>query len=479
MGTSTHRAAAADATVDVAMLLLRCAAVGKHRDVFLNPLPPRSPDSFVWGTVRVPVVGAGNSRRSGYTHENDNVVSLPTMANRVWKATECCDRKLQRQLQRQLQLQLQQQTAKATTTNNTTTNNSNNKKDRRRLSPPSRTTKSRSSPSVLLQQQHCEQELFGFLYSLPWIERGKVTVVKNRETMNGSRGGRIAIEVCIDLDGDTTTTATTTLEKETETYNNFDSDASYSPRFAHFCRKHGSLTAYHGTHMDHVWSILNNGFWNMSSSSLPGGGNGSSGNEFVKNGAMLGSGVYLTTSHKVASFFATSGGNRNACKQAFANALQHGSLRNLLQLQLDDYDVSCFPVFEAKIIRPPDAAQDREGRKPRAGGGTTFSPMAATATNGNGNDATTTNADSGGTYYYEATRQEGKYYVVPDGRDIKITRLHLTFELVSKKRGVIASYLSQLLSNMNHHPILLGIIGLLISVVYLHCTSKKNDGYMV
>mmetsp|Transcript_4618 Transcript_4618/g.8701 ORF Transcript_4618/g.8701 Transcript_4618/m.8701 type:complete len:444 (+) Transcript_4618:117-1448(+) len=277
----------------------------------------------------------------------------------------------------------------------------------------------------------------------------------------------------------TTTTATTTLEKETETYNNFDSDASYSPRFAHFCRKHGSLTAYHGTHMDHVWSILNNGFWNMSSSSLPGGGNGSSGNEFVKNGAMLGSGVYLTTSHKVASFFATSGGNRNACKQAFANALQHGSLRNLLQLQLDDYDVSCFPVFEAKIIRPPDAAQDREGRKPRAGGGTTFSPMAATATNGNGNDATTTNADSGGTYYYEATRQEGKYYVVPDGRDIKITRLHLTFELVSKKRGVIASYLSQLLSNMNHHPILLGIIGLLISVVYLHCTSKKNDGYMV
>ncbi len=146
---------------------------------------------------------------------------------------------------------------------------------------------------------------------------------------------------------------------------------------------------------------------------------------------MLGSGVYLTTSQKVATHFATSDSPTRAVK----SALKHDALtsllcmatgeNNLLEMQnekeksrrnqrtllLDDlHGVSCFAVFEARIILPPEINKD--------------SPV----TSSSNQNLDTENVNRN-------TRRDGKYYVVPDGRDIRITKLHLTFELTRKHRG--------------------------------------------
>lgn len=73
----------------------------------------------------------------------------------------------------------------------------------------------------------------------------------------------------------------------------------------------------------------------------------------------------------------------------------------------DRYEVSCFPVFEARIARPSEenCSPDRPGRPKQK----------------NSDDTTVS-----------TTRHDGKYYVVPDGNDVRITNLHLTFELTTK-----------------------------------------------
>ena len=173
------------------------------------------------------------------------------------------------------------------------------------------------------------------------------------------------------------------------------------------------MIAYHGTDMENVWSILHNGFFNASEI-------GRGGNKFVKNGAIMGSGVYLSTSKKVANYFAT----MKVTSPTIRNALKHDSLNSLLSKaptnemlfhkkdtgstpSIDDlYDVSCFPVFEARIIRPP--VKESKDAKVK----------------NNCSDSSD-------------TRHEGKYYVVPDGRDVRITKLHLTFELTRRKGGLL------------------------------------------
>ena len=333
-----------------------------------------------------------------------------------------------------------------------------------------------------------EQELFGFLYSLPWIKRGKITAaiinpnttsspaaaakanpemmmrmmdpdknmsrVRNtKSTTVHSEGNRIVIEVCLDLDSSNTYLTTRTIEdrnnrkqqEENEDDGNDDdddddddesrNDSCYSPRFARLCKQYGVVTAYHGTHMDHVWSIINNGFFNMSDHPL-----------FCKNGAMMGSGVYLSTSKKVATFFATNNSSKNTNK--IRTALKHDSLRNILQMEgslcyFDDddgnndeenrsryrdvdefYDISCYPVFENRIIRPPNDnnGEDKTG---------------VTGSKNNSNDRST-------------TRRDGKYYVVPDGRDIRITRLHLTFELKRKRSNFLQNLFPSFLLHNKH-----------------------------
>mmetsp|Transcript_15084 Transcript_15084/g.34079 ORF Transcript_15084/g.34079 Transcript_15084/m.34079 type:complete len:320 (+) Transcript_15084:307-1266(+) len=273
-----------------------------------------------------------------------------------------------------------------------------------------------------------EQEFLGFLYSLPWMKQGRITRKKTAGLQNENEG-RTVLELCLHLDG-----------KDDD--NDSDGDASHSPQFARSCSNHGSLTVYHGTRMENAWSILNNGFWNPDTVGKN--------NEFVRNGAILGSGIYLTTAYGVARYFATS----EAPARAVRDALSHDALQNLLEASgggtsglletpvknsknndktragaariLDNYDVSCFSVFEARIVQPP--AKDGESNEASLNDPSVASKKTST------NQNNTTNGSSFSVARH--TRRDGKYFVVPDGRDIRITKLHLTFELTKKRTSV-------------------------------------------
>jgi len=207
-----------------------------------------------------------------------------------------------------------------------------------------------------------EIALLGMIYSLPWTAAGLLT--KSNTTQNGT-----LIELCLDLHP--------ILGEHP------------SPRFSNLSKKHGTTKVYHGTKMENVWSILNCGLWSLSYT------------KFCKHGSMMGSGIYFSTSHKVASHFATNEARNSTNSGTFQKAWWHLSLMNLLNLKgmsvLDDYVISCFPVFEAEIILPP---------KP---------------------DGTNAGNDKG-----DYTRRNGNYFVVPNSWDIRITKLHLTIELAKK-----------------------------------------------
>lgn len=429
-------------TVDLALLLLRFALVGKHRDVFLNPIPPITTE-----------------------HDSDQSFGSASVANKIWLATEY------RRRYRQKKQPQQQRT-------------------------------SLSSSMVLLHP--IEQELFGFLYTLPWIKRGNITTtlmnsnvtssssslgaatataiaavnhemiesnkkvirVKDKNMDNSGRN-RIVIEVCLDLENNitTTTAAIDNANKHQQNNKNEDdyetrNDSYYSPRFARLCKLYGVVTVYHGTHIDHVWSILNNGFWSMSDNPL-----------FCKNGAIMGSGVYLSTSKKVAQFFATNNSSKNANK--IRTAFKHDSLRNILLLvennlcfdndgdcdgddekrkkDLDEYyDISCYSVFEARIIRPPNDDNNNNQND-----------------NKNGDERAAAESKS-------PTRRDGKYYVVPNGQDIRITRLHLTFELTRKRSNFLLKFLSFLQPNNNRSMIVYyAFLVVLISIFFRYVTTKR------
>jgi hypothetical protein len=181
-----------------------------------------------------------------------------------------------------------------------------------------------------------------------------------------------------------------------------------SPRFTHLAETHGAATAFHGTKMDNVWSILHCGFCSLSDT------------RFAQNGNMLGTGVYFSTSKKVASFFTT-----DNSAPVHPTVWRHPSLVHLLGFlpnnnnnnnnirALDDYNVSCFPIFQAKILLPPPSSSSLDNTP-----------------NGGGSEQTTTPTTTNGG---SSTRREGTYLVVPDARDIRITKLHLTFELEKKR----------------------------------------------
>ena len=346
--------------VDLAILLLRCAAMGKHAELFAHPFP-----------------------RTGHP-----------IAESIWNITERHQRFQRRRFR-----------------------------------------KSKANPRSSMVFHPSEHQHLGFLCSLPWMKQGRITVTRR----SLKKGEARTFDLCLHLNDN----------------KGSENDALHSPRFARSCHRHGGITVFHGTCMENVWSILHNGFFNPSKV-------GRGGNEFVKNGAMLGSGVYLTTSRKVATFFATS----NASARTVRNALNHDSLKNLLSMAssgetllwgegkiqdgddristfLDElFNVSCFPVFEAKIIRPP-CSDDRsiepisqiKKRNSSVGNGTTI------------------------------TRHDGKYYVVPDGREIRITKLHLTFELTQRKRETPNFVLKEYFANSTRPLIALAIWGLIVAFV--------------
>eukprot|EP00751_Fragilariopsis_kerguelensis_P034504 CAMPEP_0170965154 /NCGR_PEP_ID=MMETSP0735-20130129/40778_1 /TAXON_ID=186038 /ORGANISM="Fragilariopsis kerguelensis, Strain L26-C5" /LENGTH=355 /DNA_ID=CAMNT_0011382507 /DNA_START=453 /DNA_END=1521 /DNA_ORIENTATION=- len=287
-------------------------------------------------------------------------------------------------------------------------------------------------------------------------ESNKKVIRVEKKNVDNSGRNRIVIEVCLDLESNITTasSATDNVNKDQQNDKNDEddyetrNDSYYSPRFAHLCKQYGVVTVYHGTHIDHVWSILNNGFWNMSDNPL-----------FCKNGAIMGSGVYLSTSKKVATFFATNNSSKNANK--IRTALKHDSLRNILLLvenglcfdndkdcdgngDVDDdgddekrkkdldelYDISCYSVFEARIIRPPNDGNNNNQQND----------------NKNGDDERAAAESS-----KSSTRRDGKYYVVPNGHDIRITRLYLTFELTRKRSNFLLRKFSSLLPPNNNN----------------------------
>eukprot|EP00566_Odontella_aurita_P022506 CAMPEP_0113527768 /NCGR_PEP_ID=MMETSP0015_2-20120614/1475_1 /TAXON_ID=2838 /ORGANISM="Odontella" /LENGTH=141 /DNA_ID=CAMNT_0000426231 /DNA_START=581 /DNA_END=1003 /DNA_ORIENTATION=- /assembly_acc=CAM_ASM_000160 len=128
--------------------------------------------------------------------------------------------------------------------------------------------------------------------------------------------------------------------KRNELAFNLGLDMGYpSPHFVQRAKQHGTLTVYHGTNPENLWSILTYGLQSLSNTRLS------------KNGAIMGHGVYLTTSKKVALFFA----NSDSCtKSVWWN---HASFLRLIPNSyysgsLEHCTVSCAAVLEATIVAP-------------------------------------------------------------------------------------------------------------------------------
>ena len=241
-----------------------------------------------------------------------------------------------------------------------------------------------------------------FLLSLPWSKGGRLT--SNNSTRE-AKTAKITLDVSSAL-GDET------------------------PEFTRYSNEFGTVQAFHGTKIENAWSILNHGLRNLSYD-----------NTLSENGAMMGAGVYLSTAFEVADMFAQTA-TRNS--KSLAYAFQHESLLRLLHHAnfdlislgpLYEYDISCLPVFEAKIISPPPA-QDKNAAEAR----------------------TSTAIDT-----KKVTRQEGKYFVA-DSDLIRITKLHLRFDLA--KRSSIWSWLS-------FRPPLYLIV-LIVAIVWILIISEED-----
>eukprot|EP00980_Cylindrotheca_fusiformis_P004708 scaffold993_cov110-Cylindrotheca_fusiformis.AAC.18 len=210
-------------------------------------------------------------------------------------------------------------------------------------------------------------ELLAFLSASPWTHGGKVSTVANMKNMATARAFRGAkrIEICFDIG---------------------DAIGDDSPRFAQLAETRGVTTAYHGTKVEAIWSILNCGLLNLS------------GTRLCKNGAMLGNGIYVSPSLKVADFFAQSTTLPPSVfwqwyqQQLLSQKKRYGSciswLDNLPLDALDKYTISCRAVVQARLILPP----------------------------------------SHGGFFADSTSNGSPYFVVPNNQDIRVTALYLTFE---------------------------------------------------
>ena len=217
--------------------------------------------------------------------------------------------------------------------------------------------------------------LLVFLCSLPWMECRSLKCTTKSEA-NGdvnstpSNGDRIVARLQLEIG---------------------NALGDPSPIFSRLATEYGIISVYHGTKIERVWSILNHGLRNLSYDGA-----------LTQNGAMLGDGVYMSSSIDVARYFAENAAQRSP--KSLSYAFNHDSLLNLLSLcdvdvssldELDQYNITCLPVFGAMIIKPP--------------------PQTST-----GSDRVC------------STRQDGKYYVVSDSEMIRMTDLYLTIELTRK-----------------------------------------------
>ena len=175
-----------------------------------------------------------------------------------------------------------------------------------------------------------------------------------------------------------------------------------SPAFSRYAKTYGTVKAYHGTKIENVWSILNHGLRNLSYDGT-----------LSQNGAMMGEGVYLSTSKTVADMFAQTAAE--APSQALSFAFQHEALLRILHYAnvdishldpLSEYNIACLPIFEATIIAPPPKDVEESACSSKSSTG-------------------------------PCTRQEGKYFCT-DSSLVRITRLHLRFEMSKKSTSWIS-----------------------------------------
>ncbi|KAL7548955.1 hypothetical protein ACHAWF_014081 [Thalassiosira exigua] len=253
------------------------------------------------------------------------------------------------------------------------------------------------------QQQQRRSEatwsLLSFFISLPWTEGARL----RRET------------------GDTASPGKSALGKNTVAKNMIarlclevgDALGDPSPSVSRYSKKYGTVQAFHGTKIESAWPILNFGLQNLSYNALS------------QNGAMMGEGVYLSSSKQVAESFAVRAAERPPA--ALSSAFQHECLLHLLCLAgmdvstlepLDCYNIKCLPVFEATILKPPSKVINRENSDDKGSG------------------VVTGNANSN-----HCTRQEGKYFVCPNSELVRLTKLHLTFELSKKSKAWVPRFL--------------------------------------
>lgn len=229
--------------------------------------------------------------------------------------------------------------------------------------------------TVRMEQENQHQStdtwlLLSFLVSLP-IKNGSLLNVDIDNTMANSdskkRQGHIDAKLTLELD----------------TY-------CPTPSFLELAEKYGTIQAYHGTKIEYAWSILNYGLFNLSYNKA-----------LSQNGAMMGDGIYVSSSRQVAENFAVMAAERTSPLLPYA--LEHESLLHLLSYAnvnvakldpLDTYDIRCLAVFEATIIQPPHHNTEEFDER--------------------------------------ITRQEGKYFVCENDEFVRISKLHLTFELSKK-----------------------------------------------
>jgi hypothetical protein len=279
-----------------------------------------------------------------------------------------------------------------------------------------------SSPNTT---QDCSTWL-AFFFSLPWVEQGTLTSCS--ANLNSRRRGNIhTFQWTLDLQS---------------------SAGDPSPRWKSLAQQHGTIAqAYHGTHMERLWSILYYGLQNLSDNTILS----------EHNGTLLGEGVYFSTCKDVASFFAQQANLQNKPTTtnnpvwhhpAFARLLQQQQLKQSPSEETDPppvpisslwpniANISCFPVLEAHIIAPPSDT----------------------------NNAMTSSSSS-------TTRQEGKYYVVPNPENVRLHKLHLTIEVLpaGKRRPPLPSSKQQLSDDTSSSPLwfyflssfLVGIVAML------------------
>jgi hypothetical protein len=240
------------------------------------------------------------------------------------------------------------------------------------------------------------KEMYGYLMSLPWTNQGRCTVMSNltssKTILTTSKwNGGTKFNVCLNLQ---------------------DVIGDESPRLQKLSENRGTMTAYHGTNIENIWSILNFGLLNLSDT------------RFSKNGSMLGHGIYVSPSLRVAEFFAQSTTiHSRVFWQWYHNyRFQRNEKKNGTESQvipwlddlpievLDDYEVSCTAVVQARIIMPPTSSFGQSTNSGELG-----------MINSNTDD--------------RSTRRDGKYFVVPDSQDLRVTKLHLTFELQRKRKS--------------------------------------------